>query len=61
MQKKGFVCFRTDKVRDRIDSMFREVCQDVISEPVLLNLDSEQFSYRRVNTSHEKQVDVCAH
>ena len=59
-KKGGFICSRHDEVRDVTANMLREICQDVTTEPPLLELTGEHLQYRTANTTNDARVDISA-
>ena len=51
---------RHNHLRDVHAELLREVCRDVVVEPVLLPLTGEKLHYKTANRSPEARADISA-
>ena len=58
--RDGFVIQRHNKLRDLEAELLNMVCKDVVTEPVLQNVEGEQLT-RGSNKAQDAKMDTHAH
>ena len=59
-KKGGFVTLRHNELRDLTAKLLDEVCKDVSTEPMLIQLTGEHMQYKTAKTQDEARVDISA-
>ena len=59
-QKGGFISFWHEDIRYITNSLLKEVCSDVTTEPLLQPLKGEEFHYKTAKVEQKARVGINA-